>query len=178
MTKESGIRSTATSELVQNTYTACTYVYMYYKIDLHVHNTKHGNWKMTDHGAEFRAVEASGIRSEVLLILAASGVRQLNTPVWKFHKSEKGYGLSLFWRTGEQRPDTLRITPTIRHSREGLSTATVQVRGSNEARSECRSSWKGSVLMAGKEGLIRALLEFQRCQLLVKEGVSCQSASL
>ena len=57
----------------------------------------------------FRAVEASGIPSEVLLFLATSGVGQLKPPVWKFHKGEKGYGLSLFWRTstGEQSPGTL-----------------------------------------------------------------------
>ena len=65
--------------------------------------------RMANHGAEFRAVEASGIPSEVLLFLATSGVGQLKPPVWKFHKGEKGYGLSLFWRTstGEQSPGTL-----------------------------------------------------------------------
>ena len=62
---------------------------------------------MANCGAEFRAVEASGIPSEVFVCLAACGVGRLKIPVWKFHKSEKGYGLSLFWRTGEGRPDTL-----------------------------------------------------------------------
>ena len=47
---------------------------------------------MANCGAEFRAVEASGIPSEVFVCLAACGVGRLKIPVWKFHKSEKGYG--------------------------------------------------------------------------------------
>ena len=61
-----------------------------------------------NHGGEFRAIEVSGIPSEVLVLLAASGVGQLKTSlVWKLHKGEKGYRLSSFWITGEGRHDTL-----------------------------------------------------------------------
>ena len=132
--------------------------------------------KMANCGAEFRAVEASGIPSEVFVFLAACGVGRLKISVWKFHKSEKGYGLSLFWRTGEGRPDTL-IMPTTHLSMDDLSRSTVRARGSSEARSECRSSCKGNELepKLNQGGLMLTLLEFQKCQLLAKEGVKSQN---
>jgi len=50
----------------------------------------------------FALLKLSGLLSEVLLVLAASGVGQLKFLVWKFHKGEKGYGFLLFWRTEEE----------------------------------------------------------------------------
>lgn len=120
----------------------------------------------------FALLKLSGILSPCLL-------GQLKLLVWKFHKGEKRYSFLLFWRTEEEPKNkdmTLKITPTTHLGRD-VSTTMVQASGSNEAKSECRSSCKGSKLQLEQRGLMMALLEFHlRCCLFAMEVVKCQSA--